>query len=102
MFGDMITMNNIFLAGIVYLSVVNLAAFFVMYLDKARSRKTGAERIPEGVMFFAAAALGSVGVLAGMFAFRHKTAKWYFMMGMPLLILQNSAVLYLARILWLK
>lgn len=74
---------------------VNLAAFFVMFWDKSRSRKTDAERISEGVLFFMATMFGSVGVYAGMFAFRHKTRKWYFVIGIPMLIVENSAFLYL-------
>ncbi|EKE12020.1 MAG: hypothetical protein ACD_14C00040G0006 [uncultured bacterium] len=80
---------------LILLLVVNLVSFFVMYLDKKRARKTGAERIPEGLMFFSAAAFGSLGVFGGMVVFRHKTAKWYFAFGIPLLIAQNVATIYL-------
>jgi uncharacterized membrane protein YsdA (DUF1294 family) len=38
---------------------------------------------------------GSIGVYLGMFAFRHKTHKWYFMIGIPMLVIQNLALLYL-------
>lgn len=74
---------------------VNLAAFLVMLWDKARARKAGAERISEGLFFFMATMFGSIGVLLGMFAFRHKTRKWYFVIGIPMLIVENSAFLYL-------
>lgn len=74
---------------------VNFAAFLIMLIDKNRSRKIGSERISEGMMFFMATAFGSVGVLAGMFAFHHKTRKWYFLLGIPLLIIENSALLWL-------
>lgn len=75
--------------------VVNVIAFFIMLIDKNKSRKNGAERISEGMMFFIATAFGSIGVLAGMFAFHHKTRKWYFLVGIPLLVIQNSALLWL-------
>lgn len=75
---------------------VNLLAFLLMYLDKAKSRKQGTERISEGMLFFLASALGSVGVFLGMFAFRHKTRKWYFLIGVPLLIAENCALLWTA------
>ena len=42
-----------------------------------------------------AAMFGSIGVYAGMFAFRHKTRKWYFVIGIPALILEQAALLYL-------
>jgi uncharacterized membrane protein YsdA (DUF1294 family) len=47
------------------------------------------------MLFFLAAAFGSIGVYAGMFVFRHKTRKWYFLIGIPLLIAQNAAAIYL-------
>ncbi len=74
---------------------INLASFLIMLADKIKSAKPGEERISEGMLFFLAAAFGSIGVYAGMFAFRHKTQKWYFLVGIPLLVLQNAAALYL-------
>lgn len=74
--------------------LVNLGAFFVMWRDKVQSRKVGAERISEGLLFFMATMFGSIGVYAGMFAFRHKTRKWYFVIGIPVVIIQNITCLY--------
>jgi uncharacterized membrane protein YsdA (DUF1294 family) len=78
--------------------VINAGSFVLMLMDKDRSRRDGAERIPEGMLFFLAAAFGSPGVYAGMFAFRHKTRKWYFIIGIPLLMVQNLAFLYLSYV----
>lgn len=88
--------NDAFFGLSVFFAAVNLIAFFVMLIDKVRSRKTGAERISEGMLFFLATAFGSVGVYAGMFVFRHKTRKWYFIIGIPLLMAENIALLYVA------
>ncbi|MCK9379076.1 MAG: DUF1294 domain-containing protein [Candidatus Moranbacteria bacterium] len=88
-------MSKSFLFLAVFFLVVNLLAFLMMFLDKVKSRKPGAERISEGMLFFLATIFGSVGVYVGMFAFRHKSRKWYFLIGIPLLILQNCAFLYL-------
>lgn len=76
---------------------VNALAFFIMWWDKRQSRKTGVERISEGYMFFMSIAFGSLGIFLGMFAFRHKTAKWHFLLGIPLAFLQNMTFLF-----WLK
>ena len=79
------------------LGVVNVFSFVVMGNDKRKSMKNGVvDRTPEGFLFFLATAFGSVGVYVGMFVFRHKIRKWYFQLGIPLLILQNAAVVYLA------
>ena len=88
-------MNNNFLGVVIFFIVVNVVAFSTMLFDKLQSRTRGAERISEGLLFFMAAAFGSVGVYAGMFTFRHKTQKWYFIIGIPLLIAENCASLYL-------
>jgi len=79
---------------LVFLVVINFTTFLIMLIDKNKSTKSGAERISEGMMFFMATIFGSIGIYAGMFVFRHKTKKWYFLIGMPLLIIQNIAFLY--------
>ena len=79
------------------LAVINLVSFFIMWSDKRRAlRGNGQKRASEGLIFFLAACFGSIGVFAGMLAFRHKIKKWYFQIGIPLLILQNVATLYVA------
>ncbi len=85
--------NNQILLGVVV--IINIFAFLVLANDKRKSVRGGnTERIPEGLIFFLATLLGSVGVYVGMLIFRHKTKKWYFKLGIPLLILQNGALLY--------
>ncbi len=87
---DVLLEQPIFL--IVY-AAVNLTAFFVMAWDKRQSRQSGAERISEGLLFFMANAFGALGVFLGMFAFRHKTRTWYFLLGIPLALAGNLALL---------
>lgn len=77
--------------------LVNLIAFVIMWLDKLKSVRVGSSRISEGLLFFMAAAFASFGVYLGMFVFRHKTKKWYFIIGIPLLILQNILSLYFLK-----
>jgi uncharacterized membrane protein YsdA (DUF1294 family) len=91
-------MNNLSQGILIFFILVNLTAFLIMFLDKVQSKKNNAERVSEGMLFFMAAAFGSAGVYAGMFAFRHKTRKWYFSIGIPLLILQNGAFAYVIYI----
>lgn len=87
-------MDNRLLAVIIFFATVNMIAFLIMFYDKYKSRNPIAERIPEGILFFMAVAFGSVGVYAGMIIFHHKTRKWYFLVGIPIVILQNCAFLY--------
>lgn len=78
---------------ILFFATVNTLAFFLMLWDKTQSRTNGAERISEGALFFMATLFGSVGVYLGMILLRHKTRKWYFVIGIPMLILENLAFL---------
>lgn len=80
------------------LLAINVCAFFVMGNDKRKSMQGGnPERTPEGILFFAAGAFGSAGIYLGMLTFRHKTKRWYFQLGIPLLILENITTLYLVK-----
>ena len=76
-------------------AAINVLSFFMMWRDKRISVRGGnPDRTPEGILFFYAAALGAIGVYMGMLTLRHKTRKWYFQVGIPLLIIQNLVVLY--------
>ncbi len=80
---------------IIYLAGINFLSFVVMGVDKYKARKR-AWRIPESTLFVLALIGGSVGSIAGMHLFRHKTRHWYFLYGMPaILILQVIIVIAL-------
>lgn len=87
-------MDPIFLAVVAFFVLMNLLAFLIMFIDKLKAQKAGIERVSEGLLFFLAALFGSIGVYLGMLAFRHKTRKWYFLLGIPLLFLENMCTLY--------
>lgn len=71
---------------ICYLILVNLVAFFLMGIDKKKAR-TGAWRIPEKTLFLSAILGGSIGAIAGMQLFRHKTKHRSFVFGMPAILI---------------
>ncbi|MBP7060669.1 MAG: DUF1294 domain-containing protein [Candidatus Moranbacteria bacterium] len=96
----MIDTDSLSLMGWSVFVLMNTVSFLVMLWDKTQSRRSGAERISEGMLFFLAACFGSIGVLLGMFAFRHKTSKWYFLIGIPLLIAENLALLKVVSEQW--
>jgi uncharacterized membrane protein YsdA (DUF1294 family) len=74
---------------------INVIGFFGMYLDKRKARKK-LWRIPEATLFLIAIIGGSIGSIIGMHLFRHKTRHWYFVYGMPvILVLQIAAVIAL-------
>lgn len=81
-----------------YLIVINIVAFALMGADKRRARRNK-WRIKERTLFLSALLGGSIGAIAGMQAFRHKTKHWYFVLGMPLILVLQVA---LAVFLWWK
>jgi len=66
-----------------------------MYIDKKKAREHK-WRIPEGRLFLLAALFGSIGVLAGMRVFRHKTKHMKFIIGIPCIIIIQILVIYFA------
>ncbi len=64
-----------------------------MGLDKSKAKRH-AWRIPERTLFLASLLGGSIGTWAGMYLFRHKTKHWYFVVGMPaILVMQIVAAI---------
>ena len=78
-----------------YLLIVNAVAFLLMLIDKIKAKKNR-WRIKESTLMLWAAIGGSIGALAGMYTFRHKTLHRKFTIGIPaILILQIAAVVYI-------
>ena len=74
-----------------YLIAVNVLAFVLMGIDKRRARR-GAWRVPEKTLFLLPLLGGSIGALLGMRVFRHKTKHWYFVWGVPAILLAQIAL----------
>ena len=73
---------------ILYLFAVNITAFALFGADKRKARRN-AWRISEKALFLSAVLGGSLGALIGMRFFHHKTKHWYFVIGIPaILVLQ--------------
>lgn len=71
---------------LLYLILINAAAFLLMLVDKQKARKN-LWRIPERTLFLSALLGGSVGALLGMYTFRHKTRHLSFTLGMPAILI---------------
>ena len=79
---------------IAWLIVINIVALCQMAADKSRAKK-GMRRIREKVLFLTAAIGGSVGAIAGMSLFRHKTKHMSFVIGMPAILLAQLVIAFL-------
>lgn len=77
----------------IYLLLINIYTFYLTYLDKQRA-KHRKWRVPEKDFFILSILGGSVGTFISMNLFRHKTKRWYFKYGIPLIILMQIIILY--------
>lgn len=93
-----ISMKNIspliIVAITAYLVIINIISFALMGIDKKRARK-GEWRISEAALFTSALLFGALGSTVGMWHFRHKTKHWYFVVGMPAILIIEAAVIIL-------
>lgn len=87
--------NGMLLAAF-WLAIVNLLGLILMGADKSRAKRNQ-WRVPEKTFFLLALLGGSVGCWAGMYIFRHKTRHWYFVVGMPLILIAQILIFF-----WLK
>ena len=71
---------------------MNLIGFLLMGIDKRKAVKR-TFRIPESTLFIVALIGGSLGSLLGMYTFRHKTRHWYFVYGMPAILILHIIVI---------
>lgn len=78
---------------LLFLIAVNLVAFVLYGIDKKRARE-GAWRISEKTLIGIAVIGGSIGAIAGMYAFRHKTRHWYFRYGLPMILIAQCVVIW--------
>lgn len=82
---------------IIYFVIINIVGFAIMGIDKRKAIKR-TFRIPEATLFIIALIGGSIGSILGMQVFRHKTRHWYFVFGMPVILVIQIALLVLLLI----
>lgn len=76
---------------LLYLILMNAAAFLLMHTDKQKAKKKK-RRIPEVTLLGSAILGGSIGALLGMYIFRHKTRNPRFSNGIPVVLLMQIAL----------
>ncbi|MBQ7099641.1 MAG: DUF1294 domain-containing protein [Oscillospiraceae bacterium] len=76
---------------LLYLLLINAAAFVLMLADKVKARKNR-WRIPERTLIGSALLGGSIGALLGMYTFRHKTRHLKFTLGVPAILIAQIAL----------
>ena len=86
---------------LIYLVTINAAGFLIMLADKEKAKKH-LWRIPEATLLTVAALGGSIGSLAGMKVFHHKTKKPKFYIGIPVILTLQILLLVFLSIFLLK
>ena len=84
--------RTVTLVVLAYLAIMTIVGLIVMKADKTKAEKNK-WRIKEATLFLISAIGGSLGTWAGMYLFRHKTKHWYFVVGMPLILILHIALL---------
>lgn len=77
----------------IWLVIINLVSLALFYKDKQRAIKHK-WRISEATLFTSAIIGGSIGAIAGMYLFHHKTKHWYFVLGMPVILVIQVVLLW--------
>lgn len=77
-------MNIVVLIITILLFLLNMFGFIIMGIDKSKAKRK-VWRIPESTLFSVALIGGSLGVLTGMYVFRHKTQHKSFVIGIPVI-----------------
>ena len=81
---------------VIYFIFINFMGIASMASDKIRAMEHRF-RIPEAVLILFALIGGSIGSLAGMILFHHKTRKANFRFGLPLILIVQIGLIFLLR-----
>jgi len=88
------TLYNQYIWLVWYLVIINFITFFVYGLDKAKAEGQS-WRVKETRLLLLALIGGSLGAIAGMKIFRHKTKKVGFLLPFVVILLIQVSLIYL-------
>ena len=84
-----------FLVILAYIAIISLISIIVCCYDKIAAKKFTNHRTRHSTLLLLSALGGSVAMLLTMFAIRHKTKHSKFMVGIPLIIFAQIALVAL-------
>ena len=87
--------GDAFVELVYYGLIWNVFSFFLYVIDKHKARKNR-YRVSESFLLSVAFLGGGLGALLAMYMVHHKTKKWMFKFGIPVLCLINVFCYYLA------
>lgn len=90
----LLTISNIYLVMLIYFLIISFYSIMLTCSDKRLAVK-GSRRVPEKKLFGAALLGGALAMYITMRTIRHKTLHKRFMIGLPvIIILQTAAVIF--------
>ena len=90
----LLTISNIYLVMLIYFLIISFYSIMLTCSDKRLAVK-GSRRVPEKKLFGAALLGGALAMYITMRTIRHKTLHKRFMIGLPvIIILQTAAVVF--------
>ncbi len=90
----LLTISNIYLVMLIYFLIISFYSIMLTCSDKHLAKK-GGRRVPEKKLFGAALLGGALAMYITMRTIRHKTLHKRFMIGLPvIIILQTAAVVF--------
>ena len=84
----------IFKIALAYLALISLVSVIVCIYDKIAAKHNPRHRTRERTLLLLSALGGSVAMLLTMLLIRHKTRHVKFMLGIPLIIVIQGAIVY--------
>ena len=80
-------------AIILYFIIINLIGVGIMAIDKYKAEKDK-WRVSEMTLFIITFLGGGIGTTFGMYKFHHKTQKWYFKYGFPIIVILEMLIIF--------
>ena len=93
---DFVLENPVLSIFLAYIAIISLISVIVCIYDKKVSRKNRVElRTPEKTLLLLSALGGSVAMFITMLIIRHKTKHVKFMLGIPLIMIAQTGIVFL-------
>lgn len=90
-------MNHYFLIGfIAYLVLINILSFAAMGMDKGKAEHHSKSRLPEALFLELVGVGGGIGVIIAVFVFHHKIRNTWFLLGVPVVVVFQAALVVCA------
>lgn len=88
-----------FKIALIYLATISLISFIVCCYDKIAAKRLPKHRTRESSLLLLSALGGSVAMLTTMLIIRHKTKHAKFMVGIPMIILAQAALIFVFAVI---